>query len=286
MSILDHLEALRRVFIVSFVAVIPGAVLGWIIREKVLALLVAPVKRLNYDLVFITATEALTAYLKISVVAGIIFASPVIAYQFWRFVLPALHTHEKRYLLIFIPASVLLFVGGIAFAYYSVFSYAVKFLLSFGGEGLAPMLSLSKYLSFTIWFLLPFGVIFEMPLVIVAMARMGAVTPQFLASKRKFAVLAVFAIAAVVTPTTDMITQGIMGGAMYLLYEISIWLAYLVRPGRKKKAALPEPETAVEENPGNDSENQNSSDSENTDVEKMYRDIVDRGDSRDSEDRK
>jgi len=292
MSILDHLEALRRVFIVSFVSVIPGAVLGWMIREQILALLVAPVKRLNYDLVFITATEALTAYLKISVVAGIIFASPVIAYQFWKFVLPALHTHEKRYLILFIPVSVLLFVGGIAFAYYSVFSYAVKFLLSFGGEGLAPMLSLSKYLSFTIWFLLPFGVIFEMPLVIVAMARMGVVTPGFLASKRKFAVLAVFAIAAVVTPTTDMITQGIMGGAMYLLYEISIWLAYLVRPGRKQKAALSEAEAAPDVDDGNDDGNDNGNDKGNDEkndsgnVEKIYRDIVERGDSRDSEDRK
>ncbi len=306
MSILEHLEALRRVFIISFVSIIPGAVLGWIIRDKTLALLVAPVKRLNYDLVFITATEALTAHLKISVVAGLIFASPVIAYQFWKFVLPALHTHEKRYLLIFIPSSVILFVGGISFAYYSVFSYAVKFLLSFGGEGLAPMLSLSKYLSFTIWFLLPFGVIFELPLVVVALARLGIVTPRFLASKRKFAVLAGFAIAAVVTPTTDMITQGIMGGAMYLLYEISIWLAYLVRPGRKKQTALPETEALPVEiagdaddnshDGGSDSNEADSSDTNDTSdvdntnganrVEKIYRDIVERGESRDSEDRK
>jgi len=140
--------------------------------------------------------------------------------------------------------------------------------------------------------LLPFGVIFEMPLVIVAMARMGVVTPGFLASKRKFAVLAVFAIAAVVTPTTDMITQGIMGGAMYLLYEISIWLAYLVRPGRKQKAALSEAEAAPDVDDGNDDGNDNGNDKGNDEkndsgnVEKIYRDIVERGDSRDSEDRK
>ncbi|WP_418790457.1 twin-arginine translocase subunit TatC [Phosphitispora sp. TUW77] len=242
MSILDHLEALRRVVIISFISIIPGAVVGWMIRERILAFLVLPVKKLEYDLVFITATEALTAYMKISLVAGLIIASPVIAYQFWKFVLPALHAHEKRYLIIFMPVSVLLFVGGIAFAYYSVFVYAVGFLLSFGGEGLSPMLSLNKYLSFTIWFLLPFGAMFELPLVIIILARLGIVTPGFLASKRKFALLAIFVIAAVVTPTTDMITQGIMGGAMYLLYEISIWLAYLVRPGRKKKIAVPETE--------------------------------------------
>jgi len=251
MSILEHLDELRRVIIISLLSVIPGAVLGWYVRDYVLAALIVPVKRMDYNLVFISATEALTTEIKIAVVAGLIFASPVISYQVWKFILPALHTHEKRYIMILVPVSLLLFAGGIAFAYYSVFIYAVQFLLSFGGEGLTPMLSLSKYLSFAIWFLLPFGLMFELPLLIVALARLGIVTPRFLAAKRKWAVLAVFLIAAIVTPTTDMFTQGVMGLAMYLLYEISIWLAYLVRPRRKRQAEEVSPEGG-DRDPGGD----------------------------------
>jgi len=269
MSILEHLDALRRVLIVSLISVIPGSILGWTVREQILDILVAPVKELNYDLVFIGATEALTAHLKIAVVAGLVFASPIIAFQFWRFVLPALHANEKRYIVMFVPASVLLFAGGMVFAYYSVYTYAIRFLLSFGGEGLSPMLSLSKYLSFSIWFLLPFGVIFELPLVVLVLARLGFVTPRFLGAKRKWAFLAAFVISAVVTPTTDMLTQGIMAGAMYLLYEISIWLAYLVRPRRKIAAtadsgteaeAETEPEAEAETEPEAEAEAEAESD--------------------------
>lgn len=235
MTLVDHLDALRRVLVVSLISVIPGAVLGWMYREDVLRVLIKPVRAMNYELVFITPTEAMVAYFKLAFFAGIIVASPVMAFQFWRFILPALHANEKRNILILMPASLLLFIGGIAFAYFSVYNIAVQFLLSFGGEGLSPMLSLSKYISFAIWFLLPFGFIFEMPLVILALAKFGVVTPKFLASKRKWAFLGVFVLAAVITPTTDVIAQGAMGIAVYLLYEISILLAYFVRPRNKKK---------------------------------------------------
>lgn len=233
MSVMDHLNALRRILIVSVISIIPGAVIGWMIREHILNILTKPVRALNYKLVYIAATEALTAEMKIAFFAGIVIASPVIAYQFWRFILPALHTPERRYIMIFVPLSVVLFLGGITFGYYSVFNLAIQFLLSFGGEGLTPMLSLSKYLSFAFWFLIPFGLMFEMPLIVTVLARLEVVTPAFLASKRKMALLLSFIIAGVVTPTTDIITQGIMGGAIILLYEISIWLAYLVRPKNK-----------------------------------------------------
>lgn len=237
MTLVDHLDALRRVLMVSLIAVIPGAVVGWIYREEILKVLIVPVQALNYKLVFITPTEAMLAYFKLAFFAGVIIASPIMAYQFWKFILPALHANEKRYMMILLPSSLLLFVGGIAFAYYSVYNYAVQFLLGFGGEGLTPMLSLSKYISFAIWFLLPFGFIFEMPLVILALAKVGVVTPKFLASKRKFAFVGVFVLAAVITPTTDFIAQGAMGLAVYLLYEISIVLAHFVRPRKKAEAA-------------------------------------------------
>ncbi len=237
MSILDHLEALRRVLIISLISIIPGSIAGWFIREDIMRILIKPVSDLHYKLVYIGATEALTAEIKIAFFAGLVLALPVIAYQIWKFVLPALHATEKRYIRIFVPLSVILFIGGIVFGYYTVFIYGVQFLLSFGGEGLTPMLSLGKYLSFALWFLIPFGIMFELPLVILLLVRIGLMSPKYLASKRKWVLLAAFVIAAVATPTTDMFSQSVMALAIYLLYEISIWVSYLVRP---KKVKLPE----------------------------------------------
>jgi len=236
MSLIEHLEALRRALVISAISVIPGAVAGWFIRENILNVLVRPLSEMGYTLVYIAATEALTAGIKMAFFAGISIASPVIAYQIWKFVLPALHAHEKRYILIFVPVSVILFISGIAFGYYTVFLYGVKFLLGFAGEDLTPMLSLGKYLSFSLWFLLPFGVVFEMPLIILLLVRLGILTPRYLASKRKWVLVACFVVAAVATPTTDMFTQGIMALAIYMLYEISLWISYLVRPKKKVQA--------------------------------------------------
>ncbi len=262
MSILEHLDALRRVLVVSFISIIPGSVIGWFVREDVLHILVRPVNQMGYHLVYIGTTEAFTAELKIAIIAGVVFASPIIAYQFWRFLLPALHAHEKRYLLTFVPVSLLLFAIGVSFAYFIVFSYAIKFFLSFSGEGLLqPMLTLSKYLSFTIWLLVPFGLIFELPLLVVLLARLGLISPEFLARYRKWAFLAVFIFAAIITPTVDMFTQTAMGLAMYLLYEVSIWLSYLIR--RKKKAQVA---TAGGEGPGVDSTGQDAAISAEPDI--------------------
>ncbi len=287
MSILEHLDALRRVLIISLISIIPGTAVGWFIREDILRVLVKPVKKMGHELVFIGATEAFTAELKMALIAGFLIALPVISYQVWMFVLPALHAHERRYIATFVPASVILFAGGVLFAYYTVFNYAVQFLLSFGGEGLTPMLSLSKYLSFSIWFLLPFGVIFELPLAVVILARLGIVTPRFLATKRKWAFLAVFIIAAIVTPTTDMLTQAVMAVAMYLLYEISIWLSYLVRPKKSVKVAaahgpvLSNNSTGGEEGLNGGTGDQIEADvpdqTGNANLEDIYRNIVGRG---------
>jgi len=231
---MEHLEALRRVIIVSLISMIPGAVAGWFVRQQILDVMVRPVRDMGYDLVYIGTTEAFTAQLKIALLAGLIIALPVILYQLWRFIVPALYENERRYIMILVPASLLMFAAGIAFAYFTIFTYAIQFLLSFGGEGLTPMLSLSKYISFVIWFLLPFGIIFQLPLVVVILARLGVVTPRFLAGKRKWAFLIAFVVSAIATPTTDILSQSVMAFAIYFLYEISIWLSYIVRPKKQE----------------------------------------------------
>lgn len=298
MSILEHLEAMRHLLIVSLISVIPGSIAGWYVRKEILKVLIKPVSSMHYNLVYIGATEALTAELKIAFFAGLAIASPVIAYQIWRFLLPALHAHEKRYLVIFVPLSVVLFIGGIVFGYYTVFTYGVQFLLSFGGEGLTPMLSLGKYLSFAMWFLIPFGVMFELPLVIILLVRLGIMSPKYLASKRKWVFLAAFVIAAVATPTTDMFTQTVMAIVIYLLYEISIWISYFIKPKKRAELAIVEgqeilvmePETA-ENNTGEIADDfdkiavtqedvlndQEQGGTEDTSLEEIHRNILERG---------
>ncbi len=230
MSILEHLEDLRRVLLVSIISLIPATVVGWFYKEPLLAILMAPVNALDQKLVYIAMTEAFMAQLKISFIAGFILASPIIFWQVWSFVLPALQTHEKRYLLILVPLSILLFAGGVIFAYSTVFKYGIKFFLGFATDGLTPMLSLSKYLTFIFWFLLPFGLMFELPLVMYFLAKIGLVNYRFLAQNRKFALLIIFVIAAVATPTTDLISQAAMAVPMYILYELSIWIVRFVKP--------------------------------------------------------
>lgn len=269
MSIIEHLEALRRALIVSLVSLIPGGILGWYIRKDILGMLTAPITRMHYKLVYITATEAFTTELKIAICAGIAIASPVIAYQLWKFVLPALHAHEKRYILIFVPVSVVLFIGGVIFGYYTVFRYGVEFLLGFGGENLIPMLSLGKYLSFSLWFLLPFGLIFELPLIILMLVRLGILSPQSLRAKRKWVLLAAFVTSAVLTPTTDMLSQTIMGLAVYMLYEISIWISYLIRPRKQVQQVLTDEPEVTDYSPGEAADGDQ--------MAEAYRNIIERG---------
>lgn len=228
--ILEHLEELRRVLIISFVSLVPTSFVGWYYREWLLAILVEPVKSLNQKLVYLGMAEAFMAEVKIAIIAGFVLASPIIFWQVWGFILPALRNHEKRYLMLVVPLSIILFATGVFFGYSTVFKYGIAFFLGFATEGLTPMLSLSQYISFTFWFLLPFGLMFELPLVMFFLAKLGMVNHRFLAKNRKFALLIIFAVAAVATPTTDMISMTVMAVPMYILYEISIWIVRLVRP--------------------------------------------------------
>lgn len=238
MSIMEHLSALRQMIILSIISIIPGAIIGWIIREKILAVLIKPVVEMDKKLVYLGATEAFTTELVISAFAGVILAMPFIAYQFWKFILPALHAHEKRYLMTFVPFSIILFIAGIVFGYYTVFSYGIKFLLGFGMPGIEPTLSLAKYVSFCFWFLIPFGIMFEMPLVLILLVRMGLVERNTLKELRKWVFVGAFVISAILTPTTDMFSQTVMAGAIYVLYEASIWISYIT--GAKRKVSVPE----------------------------------------------
>lgn len=235
MPVTEHLEALRRVFIVSIISTMVLAVAAYIFSDQIMAVLMEPLTRLGQKVFFTGVTEAIFVKIKISIFAGFLAALPVILWQVWGFIIPALGKKEKMSFSFFVLISSLCFFGGVAFGFFGVYRYGVTFLLQFAGPSLAPMLTIDKYISFTISFLLPFGIIFEFPLVTFFLAKLGLVTYSFFARNRRYAILAAVVISAVITPTPDIITCLIVSGPMYLLFEASIMVVRIVERGTARR---------------------------------------------------
>jgi sec-independent protein translocase protein TatC len=236
-----HLEELRKRLITSFIAVCIGFVLCYGFKEKLFQILTQPlisVMKNGETLIYTGLPEAFFTFLKVSFLGGLMIASPVIIYQFWMFVAPGLYDREKRLLLPIVFLSTIFFVGGALFGYFIVFPFGFQFFLGFATETIRPMPSMKEYLSFSAKLLLAFGLVFELPLVITFLARLGIVSVDFLKKNRKYAILLFFVGAAILTPP-DVVTQIMMAVPLMLLYEISIVGARIF--GRKKEdAATPE----------------------------------------------
>jgi len=220
----SHLEELRRRLIIAFVAVAIGFAASYGFKEQLFEILVRPLKMVMAEgdtLIFTNLPEAFFTYLKVSFLTGIGLASPVLIYQFWIFVAPGLYDKEKRLLLPIIFLSTLFFLGGALFGYFIVFPYGFDFFLGFATETIRPMPSMKEYLSFAAKLLLAFGIVFELPLAITFLAKLGLVTVPFLKKNRKYAILLFFAGSAILTPP-DVVTQVMMAFPLMLLYEISI----------------------------------------------------------------
>ena len=219
-----HLEELRRRLIVCFIAVGIGFVLSYGFKEKLFQILTRPlisVMKTGDKLIFTGLPEAFFTYLKVAFLSGIILATPIIFYEFWMFVAPGLYNKEKRLMFPIVFLSTLFFVGGSFFGYFIVFPYGFKFFLGFASETIQPLPSMREYLSFASKLLLAFGVVFELPLVITFLAKLGMVSVSFLKKNRKYALLLFFVGAAILTPP-DVVTQVMMALPLMVLYEISI----------------------------------------------------------------
>jgi sec-independent protein translocase protein TatC len=186
-------------------------------------------------LIFTNLPEMFLTYLKVAFISGILAAAPVIFYEIWMFVAPGLYRNEKKYLVPFVIFSTVLFVGGSLFGYFVVFPFGFKFFIGFSNEYVKALPSVKQYLSFSLKLLFAFGMVFELPVVIFFLSKMGLVTPQFLRKKRKYAILLTFVVAAILTPP-DVMTQFMMAGPLLLLYEISIWVAKLARKKEEEPA--------------------------------------------------
>jgi sec-independent protein translocase protein TatC len=232
-----HLDELRRRLIVCFVSVGVGFVACYFFKVELFYILVAPLQKVmksGETLIYTHLPEAFFTFLKTAFIGGLMLASPIIIYQFWMFIAPGLYDREKRLLVPILFLSVLFFVGGALFGYFIVFPYGFQFFLSFATDTIRPMPSMKEYLGFASKLLLAFGLIFELPLVITFLARLGIVTVDFLKKNRKYAILLFFVTAAVLTPP-DVVTQFMMAMPMIALYEVSILGARIF--GKKKEAA-------------------------------------------------
>lgn len=239
MPLMEHINALRKALVISAYAIALGTVLGWVFSDQVFAYLARPVVGLT-GVSFVTTTpmEPMMVKLKVSLVVGVLVALPILIWQIWSFILPALKQNERKYFYLIIPNSLLLFLLGAAFSFYFVIPMGMRFLLFVGNTAVptASLLTKSSYLSFLITFILTFGLVFQLPVVLLLLIRIGLVSPRTLAKKRKWALFIIIAVAMIVSPTPDIPTQAMMAGPMYLLYEISIWLGYIV--ARKREKAL------------------------------------------------
>jgi sec-independent protein translocase protein TatC len=238
MSFLEHLGELRTRIVWSLVPTGVGLLVAFHYSDKILLYLRRPLDKVNVQLVALTPTESFWTSMKISMVMGVVVAMPVILWQVWAFVSPGLHKHERRFAGPFVLIGTLLFLIGASFALLIVVPFALQFLLNFGKEqGITPMISVSSHVDFVIKFTLAFGLVFELPLVLTMLSKMGVVTPKFLAKNRKYAILINFVIAAVLTPTPDLLNQSLMAGPLCLLYEIGIISARIF--GRRSPKAAP-----------------------------------------------
>ena len=228
---------MRKRFIRCAIAIGIGFAGAYYFSERLFQILVSPLKAVMPEgdhLIFTNLPEMFFAYLKVAFITGVLAAAPFIFYELWMFVAPGLYRRERRYVIPFVVASTILFVGGALFGYFVVFPFGFKFFIGFSNDYVKALPSVKQYFSFATKLLFAFGVVFELPVVIFFLTKMGAVTPELLRKKRKYAVLMTFVAGAILTPP-DVITQCMMAGPLLILYEISIMVSVLAR--KKKEEA-------------------------------------------------
>jgi sec-independent protein translocase protein TatC len=256
MSFFEHLGELRKRVMITVVALLLFFIVIFNYSEFLLKGLTFPMrnelvfklkppyvdfvpkatKALN--LVFLEPAEAFWMHIKLSMIAAFFLSIPVILAQIWMFISPGLRSNEKKHVLPFVTAGTVLFVCGMAFCFFIVLPFALGFLLTYKTESLTAMISIGNYVDFTLKFLLAFGLIFELPIAILFLAKLGIVTPEKLAKSRKYAIVIAFIASGILTPTPDAFNQTLMAVPMIVLYEIGILAAKLMFPTKDRPAAI------------------------------------------------
>lgn len=237
MTFLEHLEELRQRLVRSALSLVVGFGLCWNFRERIFQVMTQPMREAGYKDAFIytSPAEALMLYMKMAFFVGIFVASPYILWEIWGFISPGLYKHEKAYAVPFIGAGSLFFAGGALFGHYFLFPLTFKFLGEFGGPDMRLLPRIGEYYSFYSWFLLGLGLVFQIPVVIFVLARIGLVTTGFLLRAWKWVFVGAFVVSAFITPTADMVTQTALALPIIGLYFLGVAVAWVF--GRKRRGA-------------------------------------------------
>ncbi len=239
MGFLDHLEELRTRLVYSIAAVAVGFFACWGFREKIYAVMQKPIvgalkaHGMSEKLVYLNPVEPFNLYLKIAALAGLFLTSPFVLYQVWMFISPGLYRNEKRYVVPFMVSTIALFTAGGYFGYRFVYPRALDFLIGFGSQ-FQPMITIGEYTSLFMSIVLGMGLIFEMPILIFFLALMGIVSAGFMTKNFRYAILLIFTVAAIVTPTPDVVNMLVFASPMIVLYGLSIGIAWVVHPKQRR----------------------------------------------------
>jgi len=239
MGFLDHLEELRRRIIYSLIAMAVGFFACWGYAEKIYEVMQRPImvalqhNQMEERLVYLNPTEPFNMYLKVAFLAGLFVTSPFVLYQVWAFISPGLYRNEKRYVMPFMFSTVGLFIAGGYFGYRLVYPQALEFLIGYGKQ-FQPMITIGEYTDLFLTIIIGMGVIFEMPILVFFLSLMGIVTAGWMWRNLRYSILVIFIIAAIITPTTDIMNMCIFAAPMVALYVLSIAIAWLVHPTQRR----------------------------------------------------
>jgi len=242
MGFLDHLEELRRRLVYSIVAVVICFFGCWFQASRLVGIMQRPIIQVLHQyglpekLVYLNPVDPFNLYLKVAGVAGLFVASPFVLYQLWLFIAPGLYRNEKRYVMPFMASSVGLFLAGGYFGFRIVYPRALEFLIDFGKQ-FQPMITIEEYTQLFVTIVVGMGAIFEMPILVFFLALMGIVSAGWMWRNIRYSILGIFIIAAIITPTPDIVNMCIFAAPMLALYVLSIALAWLVHPSQRKKRA-------------------------------------------------
>jgi sec-independent protein translocase protein TatC len=236
MSLMEHLEELRKRIVHSAIYLAVGFFACWFFRQSIVNFFQEPLNKLGIKLSYTHPMDPLNFDLQAALLGGAIVAAPFILYQVWLFIAPGLYQKEKRFVVPFMSATVGLFLTGACFGYFFVLPGALKILILHFGEGFNPMVTIEEYTGFFLSIILGLGVSFELPILIFFLALFGIVSPKFLWKNIRYAILAVFIVAAIICPSPDPTTMCIYAIPMLALYVIGIGVAWWVHPSRRKKA--------------------------------------------------
>jgi sec-independent protein translocase protein TatC len=243
MGFLEHLEELRRRIIWSIISVAAGFSVCYWWHDQIFSWMQKPIvfalknHNLPVNLVYTNPTDPFNMYLKVSLIVGVFVASPFVLYQVWAFIAPGLYKSERRYVGPFMMSTVGLFVAGGYFAYRLVYPAALDFLIDYSKQ-FTPMITINEYTDLFMTIVLGLGVVFEMPILVFFLALFGIISPGWMWRNLRYSILVIFIIAAIITPTTDIMNMCIFAAPMVVLYLVSIGVAYLVHPKQRKKREL------------------------------------------------